>query len=100
MRTEEIDRKIAKASGELEDSTREKADALERYAARDDRDLLETVDGLLDSLRDLERATRLRGSESYQIDTAVRNAATTFLRLYKETDTVLLAAAGETVVNP
>lgn len=100
MRPEQFDRKMAKSSGDLEDSTREKADALERYAARDDRDLLDTVDGLLDSLRDLERATRLRNAESYQIDSAVRNAATTFLRLYKETDAVLLAAAGETDVNP
>ncbi|MCP5548712.1 MAG: hypothetical protein H7A50_15200 [Akkermansiaceae bacterium] len=98
--SEQFDRKMAKASGDLEDSTREKADALERYAARDDRDLLDTVDGLLDSLRDLGRATRLRNADNYQIETAVRNAAATFHRLYKETDAALLAAAGESEVHP
>lgn len=91
----QMDVKSARAAGPIYDACRAKIDAMNRYVTREDRDLLNTVDGLLDSVRDIDRASRMRSDQNYQIEQAVRTAAGRFSNVYRETRDALLTAAGE-----
>lgn len=86
---------VAQRAGILHETCRERVAALERYVARGDRELIGEADGVLDAVRDLERASRSRKSDNVNVIVAIQNAARVFLKQYKDYDSLLLRETGE-----
>jgi hypothetical protein len=80
--------------GQTYELCRDRVDALERYAEKNDRTLVEHARTLVTSIRTLDRATRTRG-ETYMVSEAVRSANTEMNRLERELGDELAEAAGD-----
>lgn len=80
--------------GQMFESCRGQVDALERYAEKADRPLIERARELLGAIRNVERATRTRG-ESYMVESAVYSARSELNRLYRSVTEELAKETGE-----
>lgn len=80
--------------GQTYEICRTKVDALERYAEKNDRPLLDHARELVIAIRNLDRATRTRG-ESYVVTQAVRTAHSDLQRMAKEYNDEIAGALGE-----
>jgi hypothetical protein len=82
--------------GQTYDACRSKVDALERYADKADRPLIERARELTTAIRNVERATRTRG-ESYLVEDAVRSAHGQLIRLARTMNDELATETGESI---
>jgi hypothetical protein len=80
--------------GPADDLCRSRVDALERYAAKNDRDLLDIARKNIGAIRMLERATRTRGL-AYAVSEAIRSACGDLLVQHKEFSEMLAREAGD-----
>ena len=76
------------------DLCRSRIDALERYADKNDRELVERTRKDLSSIRSLDKAVRTRGA-SYQVTAAIHTACGEFLNTHKQLSEHLTHVAGE-----
>jgi hypothetical protein len=84
--------------GSTYDACREAVDALERYAEKYDRELIEQCRDLVVEIRTIERAARSRG-ESYQVKENVRRLRQNFVEKAKTLHESLAEQAGEAVAR-
>jgi hypothetical protein len=77
------------------DDCRTGVDHLVRYAAKEDREMIEQVQAMLNSVRALDRATRARG-EAYLVTSGVNAARLAVVKAHGEISQKLAIAAGET----
>lgn len=84
---------IAKFS-QIRDLCRSRVDSLERLAEKNDRELLDATRKVIDSIRNLERATRTRGYASV-VSEAIRVACHELLAIHKDLSEVLAREAGD-----
>lgn len=80
--------------GQTYELCRDRVDALERYAEKNDRTLLDHARTLVTSIRTLDRATRTRG-ENYMVSQAVRSANNEMNRLARAFSDELADAASD-----
>jgi hypothetical protein len=85
--------------GETYESCRTKVDAMERYAEKNDKILVDHAREVVIAIRNLDRATRTRG-ESYVITHAVQTAHSDLKRLAKEFSDEIAADAGDGLILP
>jgi type VI protein secretion system component VasF len=79
---------------ETYENCRTRVDALERYAEKNDRPLIEMARELVIAVRNLDRASRTRG-EDYTVQQAVQKAASELKLLARTTNEDLAVAAGD-----
>jgi hypothetical protein len=79
---------------ETYESCRSRVDALERYAEKNDRPLIEMARELVIAVRNLDRASRTRG-ENNAVQQAVQKAASELKLLARTTNEDLAVAAGD-----
>jgi len=82
--------------GQTYEICRTRVDALERYADKGDRSLIDHARELVIAIRNLDRATRTRG-ENYVVQQAVRSAHTELNRQAKEFNEELAGAVGDSL---
>jgi hypothetical protein len=80
--------------GQTYETCRSQVDALERYADKADRQLIERAEELTNAIRNLDRATRTRG-ESYLVESAVYTARGQLVRLARAVNEELATETGE-----
>lgn len=80
--------------GQTYETCRSKVDALERYAEKTDKPLIERARELTAAIRNVERATRTRG-ESYLVEDAMRTAQGQLVRLARTVRDELATETGE-----
>jgi hypothetical protein len=85
--------------GQTYEICRTRVDALERYADKNDRVLVDHARDLVIAIRNLDRANRTRG-ESYDVLPAVRAARAELNRLANQYNAELAAAAGDARLGP
>jgi hypothetical protein len=80
--------------GQTRDLCRTRVDELEHHAEKNDRELLDSTRKVVEAIRNLERATRIRGSTSVGSD-AIRSACGELITLHKHLSDELARETGE-----
>ena len=91
----DLDKEDFRKIGTSFDDCRTGVDRLMRYAEKGDRDMIEQVQTMLNSVRALDRATRARG-EAYLVTSGVNSARLAVVKAHGEIAKKLAIAAGET----
>ena len=85
--------------GETYESCRTRVDAMERYAEKNDKVLVDHAREVVIAIRNLDRATRTRG-ESYVVTHAVQTAHSDLKRLARAFSEEITADAGDGLIVP
>ena len=83
----------------IHDLCRSRLDGLERYAEKNDRELLESTRKVIGMIRSLDKATRTRGYTN-DVSQAIRSACGNLITLHKQTSELLVREIGDPLAPP